>query len=359
MSVVPSDMPSLSPTPVQSVSAPVTPKQKSEASKFYVSRPPRPMLARDADSMYWMSRYIERSEHIARILLVNSSLLTDVGDLAPALQMRQWQSVMTIMHQQDLPAEDPSPLEQRVPYFMAFSPENPNSLFNVLTRARENARAIRENISSEMWENLNTLYWSIHADDAQHRFVDSPDDFYRMIMNGSMLFQGLTDQTLAHDQAWNFTQVAKYLERIDVTCRLLETKFSILRAAEVFLETPLRNIHWMAVLRSCCSIESYRRNNIGDMDPLRLASFLLLEKSFPRSVRYSVRLAHEAVSAIRSEVNPRTIDPAERVLGRLDAQLEYAEMAEILEGGMTAYLQKIQADVAEAAIALQKAYFLH
>jgi len=317
------------------------------------------MLARDADSMYWMSRYVERAEHIARILLVNSSLLTDVGDLAPALQIRQWQSVTTIMHLKDLDENDPQPLEHRLPFYMTFSKENPNSLFNVLTRARENARAIRENISTEMWENLNTLYWAMQADDAQTRFIDAPDDFYRMIMNGSLLFQGLTDQTLAHDQAWNFTQVAKYLERIDVTCRVIETKFSILRAAERFLETPLRNIHWMAVLRTCCSIESYRRHHIGDMDPLRVASFLLLEKSFPRSVRYSVRLAHESVSAIRSEVNSRNIDPAERVLGRLDAQLEYAEMAEILEGGLPAYLQKIQSDIGLAAMALHKAYFMH
>jgi uncharacterized alpha-E superfamily protein len=210
-----------------------------------------------------------------------------------------------------------------------------------------------------MWENLNSLYWSIRGDDARARFEESPEDFYRSVMAGSMLFQGLTDQTLAHDQRWLFTQVAKHLERIDVTCRVIETKFNILKGAETLLETALRNIHWMAVLRSCCSIEAFRRNHLGEMDPLRVAAFLILERTFPRSIRFSVERAVDAVAAIHASVDPNAVDPAERVLGRLNAQLEYAEMAEILNEGLPAYLQRIQAQVAEAAIAVQKSYFLN
>ena len=118
------------------------------------------MLARDADSIYWMARYIERAEHIARICWVNSNLLVDVGDLAPALQNRQW----------EIGADDfPSPTGRRSPrntpagpwmrQYMTFGRDNPNSIYSCLTRARENARGIRELISSEMWENLNALYW--------------------------------------------------------------------------------------------------------------------------------------------------------------------------------------------------------
>jgi uncharacterized alpha-E superfamily protein len=140
---------------------------------------------------------------------------------------------------------------------------------------------------------------------------------------------------------------------------VLGTRFSLLKGAEAKLETPIRNIHWMAVLRSCCSIEAYRRNHIGDMDPLKVAAFLILEPAFPRSVRFAVAEAHDAISAIRAEANPRAIDAAERVLGRLRAQLEYAEIGEILDQGISAYLQKIQNDAVEAALAVQKAYFLH
>jgi uncharacterized alpha-E superfamily protein len=321
-------------------------------------KPERPMLARDADAMYWMARYVERAEHVARILLINSNVLIDVGDLAPALQAQQWQSLLTILRLPELQHVD-GDLGQRVAQHLTLSPENPNSILSCLTRARENARGIRENISAEMWENLNTLYWSLRGDDAQSRFDESPDDLYRSVMTGSMLFQGLTDQTLAHDQRWLFTQLAKYLERIDITCRVVETKFNILKANEQQLESTIRNIHWMAVLRSCCSIEAYRRNNLADMDPIRVIGFLILEKSFPRSVRFAVSGAVAAISAIRGGIAGGGIDPAERILGRLEAQLEYAEMSEILAEGVPNYLQRIQSAIIDAAVAVQQSYFLH
>ena len=310
--------------------------------------------------MYWLSRYIERAEHVARLLLVNSNLLVDVGDLAPDLQERQWNSVPAIMR--SVPSESEAARfgdGGAIARYMAFDPENPNSLITCVSRARENARGIRENISAEMWECVNTLYWSIRGDEARTRFEESPDDFYRQLMNGSMLFQGLTDQTLNHDQRWLFTQLGKYIERIDVTCGIIETKYGILKSAEQKLEGALRNIHWMAVLRCCCSLEAYRRQYVGDMDPLRVASFLILEQSYPRSIRYAVGRAHDAIASIRAEVNPLAIDPAERVLGRLDAQLEYAEMTEILADGLSPYLQRIRNQIAETALAVQKTYFLH
>ena len=327
--------------------------------KFPQHQASRPLLARDADSVYWMSRYVERAEHVARLLLVNSNLLVDVGDLDPDLQDRQWQSVLTIMRSPQQEGANGSAAGGKIPLYMTFDPSNPSSLLTCVTRARENARAIRENISAEMWESINMLYWSIRGDDARARFDESPDDFYRQIMNGSMLFQGLTDQTLDHDQRWLFTQLGKYLERIDVTCGIIETRYGILKSAERRLEGALRNIHWMAVLRCCCSLEAYRRHYLGDMDPLRVASFLILERNYPRSIRYSVAMAHEAIASIRAEVSPLAIDPAERILGRLDAQLEYAEMSEVLTDGLPAYLQRIRAQISETALAVQKAYFLH
>src|ERR1700749_3839426 len=135
----------------------------------------RPMLSRDADSMYWIARYVERAEHVARILLVNSNLLMDVGDLAPTLQQRQWRSILEIMRLDELPPSREA-LAKRIKQYMTFNPDNPSSLLNCLSRARENARAIRENISAEMWECLNTLYWSIRGDDAMHRFEEAREE---------------------------------------------------------------------------------------------------------------------------------------------------------------------------------------
>jgi uncharacterized alpha-E superfamily protein len=323
-----------------------------------VNHPPRPMLSRDADSMYWLSRYIERAEHVARLLMVNSNLLMDVGDLAPHLQARQWRSILETMRLDELPPSRES-LASRILLHMTFNADNPSSLVSCLNRARENARSIRENISGEMWESVNALYWSICAEDTRVRFEESAEEIFRSVMSGSMLFQGLTDQTLSHDQRWLFMQLGKYFERIDVTCRVIETKFNILRSAESKLEPALRNIHWMAVLRSCSSLETYQRSFVGDMEPMRVAGFLILQRSFPRSIRYCVEQAYECSAEMRAGISAAAIDPAERILGRLRAELEYAEMTEVLAVGLPAYLRRIQAEIADASMAVQRAYFLH
>jgi uncharacterized alpha-E superfamily protein len=335
------------------------PTQPVDSAKVLLNQPPRPMLARDADAMYWMSRYVERAEHVARLLLVNSNLLIDVGDLAPRMRNRLWQQIMTVLRLPEVPEDGPDSIGWAVQKSLTFNPDNPSSLWTCLSRARENARGIRENISMEMWEALNTLYWSIRADDAVKKFEESPDEFYRSVMNSSMFFQGLTDQTLPHDQRWHFAQLAKHCERVDVTCRVIETKHDFLSFDEAMTESTVRNIIWMAVLRSCCSIEAYRRRHLGDMDVLKVAAFLMLERNFPRSVRFSVHAAYQAISQIRLAANPAEVDAAERILGRLDAQLEYAELEEILSEGLPGYLQRIQTAFAEAALAVQKAYFLH
>ena len=340
----------------QEISAPIQPMAPAQV---LINRPGRPMLAREADSMYWVSRYIERAVHVARLLLVNANLLIDVGDLAPKMQNRLWQNILTIVRLPDMEEEEDKPIASRLQHYLTFDAKNPNSLLACVSRARENARGIRESISSEMWESLNTLYWSVRSEDAAAKFEESPDGFWRSVINGSMLFQGLTDQTLTHDQRWHFTQLAKHFERADVTCRVIETKHYILAASEAMAESTIRNINWMAVLRSCCSIEAYRRQHLGDMDQLKVAAFLLLEKNFTRTVRFSIHAACGAISQIRAAANLGVVDEAERILGRLDAQLEYAELSEILEVGLPAYLERIQTALADAALAVQKAYFLH
>ena len=325
----------------------------------------RPMLARVAESMYWMSRYMERAEHVARTVWVNYNMLMDLGELAQAMQEKQWQGVMRILRLDTSPegiaimSQGGGTLGSRVSKFMTFDTRNRNSLINCLTKARENARSIRESISAEMWETLNTLYWSLLADDAEQRMEESPQQIFQSVMMGSMLFQGVSDQTLPHGQGWQFIQLAKYLERVDMTCRIIDTKFDILKSNESLVETPLSNIQWMAVLRSCSSIEAYRRRHVGDLDPQRLASFLVLDKESPRSIRYCVKQAQDAVAGIAMAVHPLEIDHAERVLGRLSSQLEFAESREFGGAGLKYVLKQILENTGDAASAIQRSYFLH
>lgn len=336
---------------------------------FYFTRVQRraaskPMLARVAEGMFWMGRYVERAEHIARLILVNSNMLMDLGELAPRMQEEQWVGVFRILRLETFMSDHgviggSETIGQRIYRLMSFEQTNKNSLLSCLTRARENARSIRENISAEMWETLNTLYWSLLSEDTQQRLDENPQQIFQSVIMGSLLFQGVTDQNLPHGQGWEFIQLAKYFERIDMTCRIIDTKFDILNNAESHLESTLRNIQWMAVLRSCASIEAYRRRHVGDLDPLRLAAFLILDDESPRTIRFSVRKAQEAVAGIAAKVHPQEIDAAERILGRLNAQLEFAEVSALSGTRLKAFLESIQENVAEAAAAVHKAYFLH
>jgi uncharacterized alpha-E superfamily protein len=325
----------------------------------------RPMLARDADSMFWMARYVERAEHVARLLRVHTALLTDVGDLTPLLEHQMWLTILSTMRAgrdfNTTAAETPDheSISHRIARYMTFDLDNPSSIISCVGKARENARAIRESISSEMWECLNTIYWNVQADDSRQRFEDNPDDYFYSIMTSSMLFQGLTNQTMAHDQRWCFTQVAKYFERIDVTSRVIETRFEVLSNMATQLDQPIRNIHLMGVLRSCCSLEAYRRLHLADLDATRIAQFLILQKDYPRSIRFCVDGACDAIEGVRISNGQRSPSAPERILGRLSSQLEYADINEILAEGLTPFLHRIEESTAQAAMELQRAYFLY
>lgn len=335
-----------------------------DAPTFTGPRQAKPMLSRVAESIYWMALYVERAEHVARMIHVNWNVLIDVGDVDEELEQNLWRGVLRVLHLErsgkanEILTTSGGDLAHRLCRYLTFDADNPASLIACLTRARENARSIRENISAEMWEALNVLYWAIKGDDAQARFEESPRDIFHQIMLGSFLFQGLTNQTIPHGQGWLFAQLGKHLERCDMTCRIIGTKYDILRAAESELDGPLRNVHWMAVLRSCCSIEEYRRAHPGRLDPQSVAGFLLLARNFPRSVSYSVRHAYEAASGIRSTVSPHTTDPAERILAKLHSQLENADATEVLSGNVHEYLLNIVGQTHQASEAIHKAYFL-
>ncbi len=316
----------------------------------------RALLSRVADSLYWMSRYVERAEHVGRVLKITTNLLMDVGDLGEEMLERQWKSLLQLSGTTANPPGTGS-FGERVARWLTFDPANPMSLYSCISLARENARAIRSEISAEMWEQINALYWSIHSDDARARFDEQPEDVFTAAMVGSMLFQGVTDQTLDHDQRWRFVQLAKGLERIDITCRIIEARVDAIQDADEVLEVPLRNILWMSVLRMCCSIEAFRRQFSSDLDPLSVVGFLILEDEFPRSVRFSVGTALQSIAAIRQVTSPNATDPAERILGRLAAKLAYATEEEIDAQGIKSYLRQILLETQAASLAVQQTYF--
>ena len=179
------------------------------------------MLSRVADSLYWMSRYIERAENDARILDINLQLLLDLGGEAEAMQ--HWTPVIASLEETDLFDSLYDMADERsVTEFLTLQKKNPNSIFSCLTLARENARTTREQISSEMWEQINRLYLFVQSDDARKLLASSPHEFFKRVVTGSHLFQGITEATMTHGEGWEFIRIGTLLERADCTSRILD-----------------------------------------------------------------------------------------------------------------------------------------
>ena len=312
------------------------------------------MLSRVAEHVLWMSRYVERAENTARIIDVNFRLLLDTGvggDHAAA-----WEPLVGLMPETRALFDSlyPALTASSVCHFLTFERENPNSILSALACARENARGVRESISSEMWEQLNTLYLTFMDEEAQAAWARSPHQFYRQVQFGSYQFQGTTDATLSHDEGWHFIQVGKYLERADNVTRILDIKYRLL-APEVGAETT-DAVQWMAMLKSCSAFEAYRRlEDAARMEYRGVAQFLLLDPLFPRSILSCVNQGWTALKAIGGFSSRKAGNGAERAMGLLRAQLEFADIDEVLLD-MHAYLDGLQRHFNRVGDELQRVY---
>ena len=327
----------------------------------------RPLLARVAEDVFWCARYVERSEHLARCALVTSQLALDAGDAAApgggTLRDRLWANLCEAF---DVPPPKPDGEEvgERTLRYLLADAANPLGAPAAVAHARENARGVRGEISAEMWQTLNELYWSLHDGGqcaaARHMLADGgADGLCQHLIRGSMLFQGAVDGTLAHGRRFDFAVLGRSLERAEATCRILAARARFLDEFGQRLEPPLRNIQLTAALRMCGSIEAYRRQHLAELDLLRVAGFLLLRAEHPRSVRFAVSTARDAVRRISlaSDTPVGGVDAAERVLGRLAARLEYAETADVAEAGVANFLVDVRRAAAEANAALRDRFF--
>ncbi len=318
----------------------------------------RPLLSRVAESVFWCARYVERAEHLARVAMATGDMTFDAGDMGDDLRDRLWLGLLEAF-------DVPEPEEFEVGNAgdaciqqLIFEPDT--GIVASIAKARENARSVRGEISEEMWQLINELYWSLHGKGAETMLSDSTESLFDHVIRGSMLFQGMTDQTLAHGQRWDFALVGRQLERADATCRIVSARSKFLEEAGNRLETPLRNIQLMAALRMCCSIEAYRQQHPTDLDLRQVTAFLLLRSEHPRTVRYSIDGATRAVKRIRrssGSVAGGAIDPAERLLGQMSARLEYTEPADVAAIGIDTFVTDIRHMVAQVNAALQRRYF--
>ncbi len=296
------------------------------------------MLSRVANSIYWMSRYIERAENVARFVEVNLQMMLDL----PKGLTEQWEPLVIITGDDALFARHyRGATRENVIQFLTFDPRNPNSILSSLRAARENARTVRDAVSPEMWEQINTCYLMVNAAATRGRVLEDGDDFYNEVKKASLLFDGVTDATMLHDEGWCFYRLGRFLERADKTSRLLDVKYFILLPSAADVGTALDDIQWAAVLRSASGFEMYRKRH-GHIEPEPILDFLLLDIDFPRSVNYCLTRAGESLHAISGAPAGTFSNSAEQHLGRLQAELAYTPVEQIIARGLHEFLDGLQ-----------------
>lgn len=296
------------------------------------------MLSRVANSIYWMCRYIERAENVARFISVNLNLLLDM----PSERGKHWEAlVMTTGDNGAFRERYDSYTHTNVIRFLTFDREYLNSILTCLGAARENARSIREIISTEVWEHLNNFYLELAEENSRTFAAEDPHRFFKIIQMRSHLFSGLLDATMSHNEAWDFAHMGVMIERADKTSRILDVKYFMLLPQADRVNTPIDNIQWTAVLKSASAFEMYRKK-YHHINPKMVANFLIFDEHFPRSVRHCVTRMQTSLHRISGSPSGSAGSPAEKRLGRLKADLEYTDIDEVVDQGMHEYLDRFQ-----------------
>ena len=300
------------------------------------------MLCRVAEDLYWMSRYVERGIAVSRLIDVTKHLELDAGT------EDFWAPLVGAI---ELESDD-------VRFFLTSDVMNPDSLVSCARQARSLARGIRESMSSEMWEELNTLHVALATPATSRQMRNEAGSFARAVRERLESFQGLAGSTLARDEEWQFIQLGTYLERADGVARLLNRQAHLLTRPLDGDPTGPDTVRWLAVLRTCGSAEAYARYYSLRVEPARLLEFLLLNPVFPQSVRFSLAAACDALDAIAGLRVAAGNDPgpAARTLGRARAQVELTAIDEVFDRGLEPFLTNIQELIAQASDELSATY---
>ncbi len=296
------------------------------------------MLSRVANAIYWMSRYIERAENIARFIDVNHHLMLDRA----AGTHEQWLPLVSATGDQEFFLEHyAKPNRQNVIDFLTYDMAYPHSIVSCVAMARENARTIRDTIAEEMWEQINAMHIMLCTARDERRYRTDTYNFYKTIKQASQLFNGITITTMSHSMGWEFNRLGKLIERADKTSRIVDVKYFLLLPRPEDVGGTVDTIQWTALLRSTSALEMYRQT-YGAITPTHVTEFLVLNPDFPRSLAYCLSRASESLGAIAGS-NPH-IEAAEsmRLIGRLKSELEFATIDEIVGKGIHEYLDQFQ-----------------
>jgi uncharacterized alpha-E superfamily protein len=324
------------------------------------------MLSRVADSLYWMGRYLERADHVARQLDVH---LTIVPEQAVEAARRRRNRLIACLVRPDYPTASIQN-DQDLAYLLTFDEDNPNSIVRCITGGRENARQVREQINSQMWEQINQLYLQMQTSSMLQIWAGEPHRFYHGINQDVYRLQGITDARISRDQGWHFIQLGRYIERASEVADILDVDFRELYAPsrqadqeagkEVYDVVDQQTyLDWVGLLRGAAAYESYSKMYTASVHPRNIIQFLLLNPSFPYSVHFAINAVQRSLEAIGDATEVPKAARVYRLAGRLRAMLDFAHVDEILESGLGHYLLDIQHRCAEIHDAIYQTYITY
>ncbi|MCT0228888.1 MAG: alpha-E domain-containing protein [Cyanobacteria bacterium] len=311
------------------------------------------MLSRVADSLYWINRYVERAENISRFVEVSEAMALD----CPPGSAEPWLPLIDASGDRELfdelyPAGGP----EQVVEFLVRAEANPYSVVNCIAIARENARQIRDVITTEMWEQLNDTYWTLL--DSEGFWKQQPQERLRDIRRACQLFYGITDATLSRDLSWHFSRLGRLLERADKTTRILDVKYFLLLPTPDEVGGVLDELQWISLLRSAGAYQMFRQSQQQAIEPKAVAAFLLLDPIFPRSVRYCLERINETLRIVRGQAVPGAPDELECLSGLTLARWSYTSIDELIAGGLHESIDDLQSDLNRLHDLVEQRYFI-
>jgi uncharacterized alpha-E superfamily protein len=311
------------------------------------------MLSRVAEALYWAGRYTERAENTARFIDVNLHMSLD----SPIAFSDQWEPLVAITGgRKGFASRYDEPTRENVIQFLTSDLENPSSIASCVHQARENARSVREVISSDVWEQINRFYLLVSNRNSPRRALVDSANFFNEIRLLAQLVWGVVDNTMSHGEAWHFYRLGRLLERSDNTSRLIDVKYFLLLPTTEDVGGAVDEMQWSILLRSASAFEMYRQR-YGPIEPDNVVDFLLLSTEFPRAIFFSLMRAEQSLQAI-SGSRPGTFrNNADQRLGRLRSELAYTQVYDIIASGMHEFLDGFQSKLNAVSLAIAETFF--
>jgi uncharacterized alpha-E superfamily protein len=317
------------------------------------------MLSRVAENLYWIGRYVERADNLARLLDDAFDLGLDAAGLVGQNGHGPLDGLLSVLGlRDDFERRFPGGDRDALLRYLTFDRDNAQSVLTMVGRARENARGCQEALSSEAWSQVNQLYLYLSGARAARHFATSPSRYFDRVKRGCTLFAGLIDATLSRSESYHFLQAGRYLDRADTISRLVGVKLQALGAAPRPDAPALRGVHLTSLLRSCSAYEAYLKTYQDRLHPRTVVHYLVLDAYFPRAVRFCIARLVESVHELAGGGANGYGSEAERLLGRLEGELRYADIDEVFARGVGSFLQTVLAAAARVHAALGQAYFL-